>query len=50
MGFSPDYPLEGGILTQNNGANEKFYGIEEVAVKEIFNNEVEVPDEAKRVD
>jgi len=41
--------LEGGILTQDNGANEKFYGLEEVAVKEIFNNEVAVPDEAKEL-
>ncbi|NOR65186.1 MAG: hypothetical protein GQ468_04145 [Candidatus Scalindua sp.] len=39
--------VEGGILTQDNSANEKFYGVEEVTVKEIFNNEVEVPDEAK---
>ncbi len=41
--------VEGGILTQDNSANEKFYGIEEVGVKEIFNNEVEVPDEAKEL-
>ncbi|MGR3303455.1 MAG: lipid-binding SYLF domain-containing protein [Candidatus Scalindua sp.] len=41
--------LEGGILTQDNGANEKFYGIEDVSVKEIFNNEVTVPDEAKEL-
>jgi lipid-binding SYLF domain-containing protein len=41
--------LEGGILTQDNSANEKFYGLEEVAVKEIFNNEVAVPDEAKEL-
>jgi lipid-binding SYLF domain-containing protein len=41
--------LEGGILTQDNGANEKFYGIEDVSVKEIFNNEVGVPDEAKEL-
>jgi lipid-binding SYLF domain-containing protein len=39
--------VEGGVLTQDNSANEKFYGIEDVSVKEIFNNEVEVPDEAK---
>ncbi len=41
--------LEGGILTQDNSANEKFYGLEEVTVKEIFNNEVAVPDEAKEL-
>jgi len=41
--------LEGGILTQDNSANEKFYGLEKVAVKEIFNNEVTVPDEAKEL-
>ncbi len=41
--------LEGGVLTQDNGANEKFYGIEEVSVKEIFNNEVTVLDEAKEL-
>ncbi len=41
--------LEGGILTQDNGANEKFYGLEKVAVKDIFNNEITVPDEAKEL-
>ena len=41
--------LEGGVLTQDNSANENFYGIEEVSVKEIFNNEVAVPDEAKEL-
>ena len=39
--------VEGGVLIQDNSANEKFYGVEEVTVKEIFNNEVAVPDEAK---
>ncbi|MHC4140286.1 MAG: YSC84-related protein, partial [Planctomycetota bacterium] len=39
--------VEGGVLTQDNSANEKFYGVEVVTVKEIFNNEVAVPDEAK---
>ncbi|MBS1259688.1 MAG: hypothetical protein MAG551_02763 [Candidatus Scalindua arabica] len=39
--------MEGGVLTQDNGANEKFYGEDEVTIKEIFNNEVTVPDEAK---
>lgn len=39
--------VEGGILTQDNGANEKFYGTEDVTVKDIFNNKVKVPDEAK---
>ncbi len=41
--------VEGGVLTQDNSANEKFYGLEKVAVKEIFNNEVTVPDEAKEL-
>lgn len=41
--------VEGGVLTQDNSANEKFYGIEDVGVKEIFNNEVAVPDEAKEL-
>lgn len=41
--------VEGGILTQDNSANEKFYGLEEVTVKEIFNNDVAVPDEAKEL-
>ncbi len=41
--------VEGGVLTQDNGANEKFYCIDEVGVKEIFNNEVTVPDEAKEL-
>ena len=39
--------VEGGVLIQDNSANEKFYGVEKVTVKEIFNNEVAVPDEAK---
>ncbi|MGR3319577.1 MAG: lipid-binding SYLF domain-containing protein [Candidatus Anammoxibacter sp.] len=38
--------FEGGILTQDNGANEKFYG-KAVTVKEIFANQVDVPDLAK---
>ncbi|KKL81209.1 hypothetical protein LCGC14_1997030, partial [marine sediment metagenome] len=33
----------------DNSANEKFYGLDEVTVKEIFNNEVTVPDEAKEL-
>ena len=37
--------LEGGIITQDNKANKKFYG-KEVTVKEIFKGEVDVPDEA----
>ncbi len=40
--------LEGGIITQDNAANEKFYG-KKVTVKGIFRNEVEVPDEAKKL-
>ena len=37
--------LEGGIITQDNKANKKFYG-KEVTVKEIFKGEVDVPEEA----
>ncbi|MHC4183338.1 MAG: lipid-binding SYLF domain-containing protein [Planctomycetota bacterium] len=47
-GFYGGLSLEGGIITQDNGANERFYG-REVTVKEIFKNEVEVPDEAKEL-
>jgi len=34
-----------GIITQNNRTNKKFYG-RKVTVKEIFNGEVDVPEEA----
>ncbi len=37
--------FEGGVITQNNRANKKFYG-RKVTVKEIFNGEVDVPEEA----
>lgn len=37
--------FEGGIITQDNKANKKFYG-KEVTVKEIFKGEVDVPEEA----
>ena len=37
--------FEGGILTQNNRANNKFYG-RKITVKEIFKGEVDVPEEA----
>jgi lipid-binding SYLF domain-containing protein len=47
-GFYGGVSLEGGIITQDNGANERFYG-KEVTVKEIFDNEVDVPDEAKEL-
>jgi lipid-binding SYLF domain-containing protein len=47
-GFYVGLSLEGGIITQDNGANERFYG-KEVTVKEIFENEVDVPDEAKEL-
>ncbi len=47
-GFYGGISLEGGIITQDNGANERFYG-REATVKEIFKNEVEVPDEAKEL-
>ena len=47
-GFYGGLTLEGGIITQDNAANKKFYG-KKVTVKEIFRNEVEVPDEAKKL-
>ncbi len=47
-GFYGGLSLEGGIMTQDNGANERFYD-REVTVKEIFKNEVDVPDEAKKL-
>jgi lipid-binding SYLF domain-containing protein len=37
--------FEGGIISQNGGANKKFYG-KKVTVKEIFKGEVDVPEEA----
>ena len=47
-GFYGGLTLEGGIITQDNSANKKFYG-REVTVKEIFKNEVDVPDKAKEL-
>jgi SH3 domain-containing YSC84-like protein 1 len=47
-GFYGGLTLEGGIITQDNGANERFYD-RKVTVKEIFRNEVDVPDEAKEL-
>lgn len=47
-GFYGGLTLEGGIITQDNAANEEFYG-REVTVKEIFKNEVDIPDEAKEL-
>ena len=40
--------FEGGIMTQDNSSNKKFYG-KKVNVEEIFNNEVEIPDSAKQI-
>ena len=40
--------FEGGILTQDNRANARFYG-KKVTVKEIFNNEVYMLDSAKEL-
>jgi len=40
--------LEGGIITQDNGANKKFYG-KEVTVDEIFDNKVVAPEAAKEL-
>jgi len=44
-GFYGGASFEGGIITQNNRANKKFYG-RKVTVKEIFKGEVDVPEEA----
>ncbi len=40
--------LEGGAISQDNGANETFYG-REVTVKELFQNNIDVPSEAKKL-
>lgn len=40
--------LEGGIITQDNVANQIFYG-KEVTVKEIFDNEVDVSDDGNKL-
>ncbi len=45
-GFYGGLSFEGGVITQDSGANKKFYG-KEVTVKEIFGNEVDVPKEAQ---
>lgn len=38
--------FEGGFISQDDGANKEFYG-RKISVKEIFQNEDDVPDEAK---
>ena len=38
--------LEGGFISQDGGANTEFYG-RKISVSEIFQNEDDVPDEAK---
>lgn len=40
--------FEGGVITQDNSSNKKFYG-KKVSVEEIFNNNIEVPDSAKQI-
>lgn len=45
-GFYGGLSFEGGIITQDSGANREFYG-KDVTVKEIFKNEVDVPEEAQ---
>ncbi|MCR4291072.1 MAG: lipid-binding SYLF domain-containing protein [Candidatus Scalindua sp.] len=40
--------FEGGFISQDDGANKEFYG-REISVKEIFQNEDNVPDEAKEL-
>ena len=47
-GFYGGVSFEGGIITQDNRANKKFYG-RKVTVKEIFKGEVEVPEEANEL-
>ena len=44
-GFYGGLSFEGGVITQDNRANKKFYG-RKVTVKEIFKGEVDVPEEA----
>ncbi len=38
--------VEGGFISQDDGANKEFYG-RKISVREIFENEDDVPDEAK---
>ena len=38
--------FEGGLISQDDGANKKFYG-RKIPVREIFQNEDDIPDEAK---
>lgn len=40
--------FEGGVITQDNRSNHKFYG-KKVTVKELFQNNIDVPDEAKKL-
>lgn len=47
-GFYGGLSFEGGIITQDNKANKKFYD-KKVTVKEIFDNEVNVPEEAQEL-
>ena len=47
-GFYGGVSFEGGIITQDNRANKKFYG-RKVTVKEIFKGEVDVPEEANKL-
>jgi lipid-binding SYLF domain-containing protein len=38
--------FEGGFISQDDGANKKFYG-RKISVREIFQNKDDVPNEAK---
>ncbi|MHC4453287.1 MAG: YSC84-related protein, partial [Planctomycetota bacterium] len=40
--------FEGGAITQDNRANEKFYG-RKVTVNEIFQNKINVPYQARKL-
>jgi lipid-binding SYLF domain-containing protein len=40
--------FEGGVITQDNRANKKFYG-RKVTLKELFQNNIDVPSEAKKL-
>ena len=40
--------FEGGAISQNNNANEEYYG-KKVSVEEIFKNKVNLPDSAKEL-
>jgi len=46
IGLYGGLTFEGGFISQDDGANKEFYG-RKISVREIFQNEDDVPDEAK---